>query len=108
MAFKAMMQEMRNIGRMALHKDIKNDVAGESRMGSVMVELILGIILVVIGLAMATPLNSQITNITSGANATAQGTAAVAMWGLIPLLLGVLLIMIPLGQVFMAFRHKGE
>ena len=107
MAFKAMMQEMRNIGRMALHKNIKYDVAGESRMGSVMVELILGIILVVIGLAMATPLNSQITNITSGANATAQGAAAVAMWGLIPLLMGVLLIMIPLGQVFMAFRHKG-
>jgi hypothetical protein len=94
------------IGRVAMHKDIKDDVRGESKMGAVMVELILGIILTVIGLAMATPLNSQVTNITTGANATAQGAAAVSMWGLIPLLLGVLLIMIPLGQVFMVFRHK--
>jgi hypothetical protein len=75
-------------------------------MGRVMVELILGVILVIIGLAMATPLNSQVTNITTGANATAQGTAAVAMWGLVPLLLGVLLMLIPLGQVFMAFRAR--
>jgi hypothetical protein len=87
-------------------KRLRGDRSGESKMGKVMVELILGVILVIIGLAMATPLNTQVTNITTGANATAQGTAAVAMWGLVPLLLGVLLMLIPLGQVFMSFRHK--
>lgn len=87
-------------------KRLRGDSHAESKMGRVMVELILGVILVIIGLAMATPLNSQVTNITTGANATAQGTAAVAMWGLVPLLLGVLLMLIPLGQVFMAFRAR--
>jgi len=88
------------------NKKLAGDIRAESKMGKVMVELILGVILVIIGLAMASPLNAQITNITTGTNATSQGTAAVAMWGLVPLLLGVLLMLIPLAQVFMAFRHK--
>lgn len=84
------------------------DRRAEGKMGKVMVEMILGIILIIVGLAMANPLNSQITNITTGTNATSQGTAAVAMWGLVPLMLGVILMLIPLSQVFLAFKNRGN
>jgi uncharacterized membrane protein len=113
MMLREKFEDLRTIGKMGKNilagRDMRSDISGESRMGSVMIELILGIILVIIGLAMSTPMNTQITNITSGANATAQGAAAVAMWGMVPLMLGVILLMIPLGQVFMAFRQgKGN
>ena len=84
------------------------DRRAEGKMGKVMVEMILGIILIIVGLAMANPLNAQITNITTGTNATSQGTAAVAMWGLVPLMLGVILMLIPLSQVFLAFKNRGN
>jgi hypothetical protein len=75
------------------------------KVGGIMVEMILGIILIVIGLAMSGPLNTTITAMTTGANATAQGAAATAMWSLVPLLLGVILMLIPLGQVIRAFKN---
>lgn len=77
-----------------------------SKIGSVMIEIVMGVILIVIGLAMAAPLNATITNMTTGANATAQGAAAVSMWGLVPLLFGVLLLLIPLGSVIKSFRNR--
>jgi galactitol-specific phosphotransferase system IIC component len=77
-----------------------------SKIGSVMIEIVMGVILIVIGLAMAAPLNSTITNMTTGANATAQGAAAVSMWDLVPLLFGVLLLLIPLGSVIKSFRNR--
>lgn len=80
----------------------------ESKMGRIMIEMILGIILIVIALAMANPLNGQITNITTGTNATSQGSAAVSMWQLVPLILGVIILLIPLGQIFMAFRGRNK
>lgn len=79
-----------------------------SKIGSVMIEIVMGVILIVIGLAMAAPMNSTIENMTTGANATAQGAAAVSMWSLVPLLFGVLLLLIPLGSVISAFRNRSK
>ena len=76
-----------------------------NKVASAMIEMIVGIILVVIGLGMAGALNGTITNITTGANATANGAAATSMWGLVPLMLGVILLMIPLAGVFRAFKQ---
>ncbi len=72
--------------------------------GNIMIEMVLGVILIVVGLAMSGPLNTTITNITSGANATAQGAAATSMWSLVPLLFGVILMLIPLSSVIKSFR----
>lgn len=79
---------------------------GSGKIGSIMIEMILGIILIVIGLAMAGPLNSNIADMTTGANATAQGAGAVAMWAVVPILFGVTLMLIPLSQVIIAFRGR--
>jgi uncharacterized membrane protein len=77
-----------------------------NKIGTVMIEIVMAVILIVIGLAMAAPLNSTIENMTTGENATAQGAAATSMWGLIPLLFGVLLLLIPLGSVIKSFRGR--
>ncbi len=89
-------------------KNIRSDRAGEISVGATMIEMILGIILIVIGLAMAGPLNTTITQMTTGANATAQGPGAVAMWTIVPTLFGVILMLIPLSNVIKAFRGRDE
>lgn len=71
-----------------------------------MVEMVLGVILIVVGLAMSGPLNSTITAMTTGNNSTAQGAAATSMWSLVPLLFGVILMLIPLGSVVNSFRGR--
>jgi hypothetical protein len=76
----------------------------DSKIGNIMIEMVLGVILIVVGLAMAGPLNTTITSITSGENATAQGAAATSMWSLVPLLFGVILMLIPLSSVIKSFR----
>jgi hypothetical protein len=71
-----------------------------------LVSFIAGIILLVLGLAMSSIMNATVTNITTGANATANGTAATAMWGIVPLIFGVILLLIPIGMAFSAWHEK--
>jgi hypothetical protein len=75
----------------------------ENKYVGMLVSFISGIILLVIGLSMSSIMNGTITNITTGANATANGAAATAVWGIVPIIVAVILLMIPLGMVFMSW-----
>jgi hypothetical protein len=77
----------------------------ESKYAAMLVSFICGIILLVLGLAMSNPMNSTITNITTGTNATANGSAATAMWQIVPLIFAVVLLLIPIGMAFSAWRQ---
>lgn len=76
----------------------------ESKYAAMLVSFICGIVLLVLGLSMSNPLNTTITHITTGANATANGSAATAMWAIVPLIFSIVLLLIPVGMAFMAWR----
>lgn len=71
-----------------------------------LISFISGIILLVLGLSLSSVMNSTILNITTGDNATGQGSAAVAVWGIVPLIFGVVLLLIPVGMAFAAWKKR--
>jgi hypothetical protein len=78
----------------------------QKKFGVMLVSFISGIILLILGLSMSSIMNTTISNITSGANATANGAAATAVWGIVPLIFAVILLLIPVGMAFSAWNGR--
>lgn len=77
---------------------------GGPRSASLLTGFISGIILLVLGLSLSGIINETVTNMTTGANATALGPAAVAMWSIVPIAVGVVLLMVSIGMAWQGMR----
>lgn len=78
--------------------------ASGNRSGMILTGFISGIILLVLGLSLSSVINSTVANMTTGENATAMGSAAVSMWQIVPIAVGVVLLMISIGMAWMGMR----